>query len=720
MKCFAIEDGRTMRYQTLLLWTVLVSSAIAQHTPIDRKALVTRHNVTNNAFDTLASLSVGNGEFAFTVDATGLQTFPELYRNGVPLGTQSQWGWHSFPDIGGYRLDETFKDYDFHGRKIPYPVEWDTPERKREAAQWLRQNPHRLDLGTVGFELVKADGKMATPQDITRIGQTLDLWSGTIISSFEVDGVPVNVVTCCHQNLDEISVRVVSPLLAMGRLRVKLRFAYPTGKHTDWPCDWGQPEKHTSKLSRSGRGKAIVERTLDSTKYHISLEWTGTASLSEVAQHAFRLASTESDTLEFSCLFSSRTQASPLPRFQQVLSDNGGQWREFWNSGGAVDFSGSTDPRAQELERRIVLSQYLTRIQCAGSLPPQETGLTYNSWFGKFHLEMHWWHAAHFALWGRGELLEKSLQWYNSIAEEAVYTAKRQGFDGMRWPKMTDPSGNERPSKVGPFLIWQQPHIIYFAELMYRQHPTDQTLKRYSDLVFNTAEFMASYAAFESTRRRYVLGPALIPAQERFDPATTVNPPFELAYWHWGLVTAQRWRERMHLGRSHKWDNILANLSPLPASNGLYLVSENALDSYSNPRTMADHPSVLGAFGVLPGSPLVDIVIMRATFERIRKNWQWKSTWGWDYPMMAMAAIRLGLRETALELLLMDTQKNTFLRNGHNYQDERLRVYLPGNGSLLTAVAMACAGYDGCETQDPGIPTGGKWHVSWEGLTPIE
>ena len=59
-----------------------------------------------------------------------------------------------------------------------------------------------------------------------------------------------------------------------------------------------------------------------------------------------------------------------------------------------------------------MLSQYLTAIQCSGSLPPQETGLTCNSWYGKFHLEMHYWHAAHFAAWGRPPLLERSLAWY--------------------------------------------------------------------------------------------------------------------------------------------------------------------------------------------------------------------------------------------------------------------------------------------------------------------
>ena len=58
-----------------------------QKQKIDREALVKRHTCTINKFDSLSSLSVGNGSFAFTVDATGLQTFPELYKNGVCLGT---------------------------------------------------------------------------------------------------------------------------------------------------------------------------------------------------------------------------------------------------------------------------------------------------------------------------------------------------------------------------------------------------------------------------------------------------------------------------------------------------------------------------------------------------------------------------------------------------------------------------------------------------------
>src|SRR5690606_35472490 len=90
-------------------------------------------------------------------------------------------------------------------------------------------------------------------------------------------------------------------------------------------------------------------------------------------------------------------------------------WADFWSSGACVDLSGSSDPRAHELERRIVLSQYLTAINCSGSAPPAETGILLNSWRGKFHLEMHLSHALHFAAWGRPRLLERSLGWYHRV-----------------------------------------------------------------------------------------------------------------------------------------------------------------------------------------------------------------------------------------------------------------------------------------------------------------
>jgi len=79
-----------MRRITLLLAAVLALVSCSGR--IDRRALLTRNNPHVTELDPLASLSVGNGRFAFTADVTGLQTFPERYSKGVPLGTQSQWG----------------------------------------------------------------------------------------------------------------------------------------------------------------------------------------------------------------------------------------------------------------------------------------------------------------------------------------------------------------------------------------------------------------------------------------------------------------------------------------------------------------------------------------------------------------------------------------------------------------------------------------------------
>jgi hypothetical protein len=88
--------------------------------------------------------------------------------------------------------------------------------------------------------------------------------------------------------------------------------------------------------------------------------------------------------------------------------------------------------------------------------------------------------------------------------------------------------------------------------------------------------------------------------------------------------------------------------------------------------------------------------------------------------MMAMTAARLGEPYTAVDLLLMDAPKNTYLRNGCNYQESRLPVYFPGNGGLLAAVALMAAGWDGAPTHDaPGFPHDGSWKVRSEGLLPL-
>jgi len=719
----------TMRNNVIVL--ILMGALLAgfpcqaakyKQTPIDREALVSRHTVRIHSIDSLASLSVGNGNFAFTVDATGLQTFPASYEMGVPLGTQAQWGWHSFPNVKGYKPQETWKSYDYHGKKEPYSVQFNEPGRNQDAANYFRENPHRLHLGIIGLDLLKPDRSTFQPADIQHVNQLLNLWNGLITSSFNIGEYQVDVRTLCLPDQDRVSSSITSSLFLTGRLSVKLQFPYPTGKHSDYACDWSQPDKHLTSIISQEPGSVVLKRQLNDDTYYIKISWEGDAAFTQKGTHDFRLTPA-GNQLSFSCLF---LKGNPLDKdtlslvttFADDQITTRTWWNHYWKRGGAVDFSACTDPRAFELERRVVLSQYLTAIQCAGMYPPQETGLTYNSWYGKFHLEMHWWHSAHFALWGRPDLLERSMDWYQAAKPAAAAIANRQGWKGVRWMKMTDPSATEAPSKVGSFLIWQQPHVIYFAELLYRSHPDSATLHRYKDLVFQTAEFMADYVDYEDIEDRYVLKGA-IPAQETLKASETVNPPFELSYWHFALSVAQQWRLRLGMPKNLEWEVVLDKLSPLAHENGLYLAAETATDTYLDTRYSSDHMAVLGAVGMLPFSRLVRKDIMTNTLNWIWDNWNWGKTWGWDYPMTAMNAARLGQPDKAVSALLMDKRTNTYLVNGHNYQDGRLRIYLPGNGGLLTAISMMCAGWDGSKGDCPGFPKDGKWKVKWEGLKPM-
>jgi hypothetical protein len=161
------------------------------------------------AFDSLASLSVGNGEFAYTVDITGLQTFPDNYKKGVPLGTQSQWGWHSFANPDRLTPEETLKEYDFgRGKKELYATQFKEEGRQQDAANWFRVNPHRLHLGIVGFDVEEG----TDIGQVTDVHQKLCLWDGKIESRFKLNGEDYQVETVCHPSNDMIAANIVITL----------------------------------------------------------------------------------------------------------------------------------------------------------------------------------------------------------------------------------------------------------------------------------------------------------------------------------------------------------------------------------------------------------------------------------------------------------------------------------------------------------------------------
>jgi protein-glucosylgalactosylhydroxylysine glucosidase len=151
----------------------------------------------------------------------------------------------------------------------------------------------------------------------------------------------------------------------------------------------------------------------------------------------------------------------------------------------------------------------------------------------------------------------------------------------------------------------------------------------------------------------------------------------------------------------------------LPVKEGVYLAHENCPQTFTERNRY--HPSMLMALGWLPGAK-ADRETMRRTLHKVFDVWKWPDTWGWDYPMMAMTAARLDEPEKAVDALLLDTPKNVWQPNGHNYQRPGLALYLPSNGGLLAAVAMMAAGWQGGPSRlNPGFPER-DWTVRWEGL----
>lgn len=679
--------------------------------PIDREAVVKRHRVCTTGTLLKSPAQVGNGKFAFGMDITGLQTF-------VPFNTLSDWSWHSFPLPEGMRAE----DYrpvvvETHGKKIAYELR--NPDQP-ELSEWLTKNPHRYNLGRIGFRLLREDGTEAREIDLGNARQEIDLWTGVVYSRFELNRKEVKVRTVCHPDKDMIGVSIESELLNDGNMSIYLDFPYPDGRYfKHYIGRYDTISGHTSTFEKLAPNSIRIARTMDDTHYYATLDWTGPATFSRESEkaHTFLLQPRHTSTFSFTCCFSPEPVADVTEPVASIERKSAVSWEKYWRSGAAVDLSGSKDPRWLELERRIVLSQYLMRANESGLFPPQESGLVNNGWFGRFHFEMIWWHGVHYGLWNRMECFDNYLNVYKDFMPKALERAKSEGRSGARWPKCTGNFNREWPGSAHAYLIWHEPHPIYFAEMQYRQKPAPETLEKWKDVVLNTADYMADYLFYDKKTKQYVLGPPVVVVSENTDPLQTINPIFELGYFRYGLRTALEWADRLGLSekRTKKWKEVLSKMAPLPVADGVYTTYEGIPDMWT--KYTYEHPALTGVYGMLPGDG-VDQPTFKRTLEKVSKEWQFNRIWGWDFPMLAMAAARTGQPALAIDMLMHPSAGFQF--DEHGLATGGPFPYFPSNGALLTAVAMMCGGWDGSEGEAPGFPKDGSWTVRYEGFVPMQ
>lgn len=679
--------------------------------PIDREAVVKRHRVCTTGTLLRSPAQVGNGKFAFGMDITGLQTF-------VPFNTLSDWSWHSFPLPEGMKAE----DYrpvvvETHGKKIAYELR--NPDQP-ELSEWLTKNPHRYNLGRIGFRLLREDGTEAQEIDLGNTRQEVELWTGVVYSRFELNRKEVKVRTVCHPDKDMIGVSIESELLNDGNISIYLDFPYPDGRYfKHYIGRYDTISGHTSTFEKLAPNSIRIARTIDDTRYYATLDWTGSATFSRESEktHKFLLQPRHTSTFSFTCCFSPEPVADVTEPVASIERKSAASWEKYWRSGAAVDLSGSKDPRWLELERRIVLSQYLMRANESGLLPPQESGLVNNGWYGRFHFEMIWWHGVHYGLWNRMECFDNYLNVYKNFMPEALERAKSEGRSGARWPKCTGNFNREWPGSAHAYLIWHEPHPIYFAEMQYRQKPAPETLEKWKDIVLNTADYMADYLFYDKKTKQYVLGPPVVVVSENTDPLQTINPIFELGYFRYGLRTALEWADRLGLPekRTKKWKEVLSKMAPLPVADGVYTTYEGIPDMWT--KYTYEHPALTGVYGMLPGDG-VDLPTFKRTLEKVSKEWQFNRIWGWDFPMLAMAAARTGQSALAIDMLMHPSAGFQF--DEHGLATGGPFPYFPSNGALLTAVAMMCGGWDGSEGAAPGFPKDGSWTVRYEGFVPMQ
>lgn len=535
-----------------------------------------------------------------------------------------------------------------HGREVLYDIEDpDLPE----ISKWLSANPNRINLGRIGLRY-KGD----TLTTITDTFQELDIWNGVITSTFTVDGSHVKVVTQGDFDSDAVAFDIESNLIASGDLQVEFDFPFPpihkVVKSSDYEIFMGTyefPQNHTTSEARGKLdfGTTHIYHKMQETSYFLNLRWPLWSPLSltrchpagsnEIDAHRYVLSPTQhikkalrGKKISFTAQFSPDKQTPSLPWVIQKRNSLG--WHKYWLEGGFIDVTESSNPKAIELQRRIILSQYAMRVNSAATgQPPQESGLVYNGWWGKFHLEMVTWHCAHWVTLGRKKYFDKIFPAvYEMLLPSAEERASRMGWEGaryelplqvqvvteqeanrelQRWPKMTEPIDKGiSPGETRAYLSWQQPQPMYLASLAYKAAPTKETLKRWDRVLTSTADYMASFAWFNNATGHYDLGPPIQGVTENSSPTEISNLAYELAFWAWGLDAACAWKEKLGEECPKKWKTVAENLAPPPQLDGLFApwVGGGMNSSWwEDPELNEDPRSVIMLQGILPDTPVV-------------------------------------------------------------------------------------------------------------------
>jgi hypothetical protein len=248
---------------------------------------------------------------------------------------------------------------------MPNPTEEDI-------SNWLIENPQRLSVANIGLFF---GGGNITEDQLVEKSQDLDLWAGKVHSTFRYKGSEVSVQVWCHPTLPTVGIEIKSNLLESRNLGVFFDFPYSDTSKFDAPYVgvWNDTLHNTVKL-HSTSSTASFEHIIDSNINDIMAKWNTEASVSGPlpGSNKFVLNSSNSDTLQLVVAFDATANSQyNLPSYDSIVAASKEWWADYWVSGAFIDLSATKNANATELQRRIILSQYLVAVNEASHNPPQ-------------------------------------------------------------------------------------------------------------------------------------------------------------------------------------------------------------------------------------------------------------------------------------------------------------------------------------------------------------
>ena len=588
-----------------------------------KKSDIIKYNLKFNHIDSKNPVTIGNGDFAITLDQTGTQSLYEIYKD-IPLSTMSNKNWFykdkkdikpSYVDGKAYMLFNLDNDPNY---------------------QTNRQYPFKYSFMQI---LLYDNDKLIDINNIKDVKQELDLYKGIVTSSFNYKEKNNKTTSFIYQDHDEFNFKLQS-----DNLNLALKFNYPS-------------------YTKNGYRLDILPNVLVKED-RITLLYDDKNSLS------FKLKSSSKYQIVENTLIFDDNNVS----FSLALDEikEGKLLDEFWKCDNGIIIDN------EELVKKMVLSKYLLHVNSTGIYPPQESGLTYNCWNSKFHLEMHLIHS----LWNIynnhvGDLV-KSFDYYLSIMPSSLKRASLNGYKGLRFPKMTGPDGEDSPSNIGPLLIWQAPHILFMLQEIYYLYNKENIIKKYEPLISGTIDFMISFLTLKDSK--YQMLDPLLEACESIPLDRCQNPSFELEYWRYTLERQTKIDTVLYGHQRYDYLDITSKIITPKEDDGIYLKTYGVIDKYD---LYKDHPTE-GFLMSFFKSKIVDKEKMVKTIDYILKNMDLSSYWGWDFPFLGLSLLNCGEIEKSIEVTQLNTINNQYLYNGYNTSPrDNLKAYLPGNGAFL-------------------------------------